>query len=129
MIKNLISIFFILHGLVHLLYFGQAARYFELRPDMVWPEGSWAFSKLLGNPTSRGLASILLILTTIGFVTGGMGLFAQQVWWRPLIVASAVLSIFVYILFWDGVMHNLDDKGLIAILINAIILVAVLISG
>jgi hypothetical protein len=36
------GIFFILHALVHLLYAGQALRYFELRPGLTWPDGAWA---------------------------------------------------------------------------------------
>jgi hypothetical protein len=43
MIRLIIGIFLLLHGLVHLLYFGQSARYFDLRPEMIWPDGSWAF--------------------------------------------------------------------------------------
>jgi hypothetical protein len=43
-----LGIFLVLHGLVHLLYFGQSARYFELKPGMTWPDGAWAFSRLLG---------------------------------------------------------------------------------
>jgi hypothetical protein len=31
------GIFFLLHGLVHLLYAGQSLRFFELRPGMTWP--------------------------------------------------------------------------------------------
>lgn len=40
------GIFLILHALVHLLYAGQSRRFFELRPGMTWPDGSWAFSNL-----------------------------------------------------------------------------------
>ncbi len=39
------GILFLLHGLVHLLYFGQSLRFFELQPDMIWPDNSWLFSK------------------------------------------------------------------------------------
>ncbi len=49
MVRILFGIFIVLHGLVHLLYFGQSARYFELQPGMVWPNGSWVVSKLLGK--------------------------------------------------------------------------------
>ncbi len=38
-----VGVFLILHGLVHLLYAGQALRYFELRPGMTWPDASWLF--------------------------------------------------------------------------------------
>ena len=120
------GVFFVLHGLVHLLYFGQSRRLFELRPKMVWPEGSWAF-KLLGDEATRWLASISCVLAAIGFVVGGTGILVQQAWWRPLVVSSAVFSAVVFILFWDGKMQTLDDKGGIGLLINIAILVALLI--
>ena len=94
------GIFIVLHGLVHLLYFGQSARYFELKPGMVWPDGgSWTFSKLLGNEAARNLASILLILAALGFIVGGAGLLVNQAWWRPVVVSGAAFSLLVYITF------------------------------
>ena len=74
------GIFLVLHGLVHLLYLGQSARLFELRPGMVWPDGSWAFSGLLGDEPSRIIASVSCVLAAIGFVAGGIGIFAAQAW-------------------------------------------------
>jgi len=47
LLRLIIGVFIVLHGLVHLLYFGQSWRFFELQPEMVWPEDSWAFSRLL----------------------------------------------------------------------------------
>jgi hypothetical protein len=35
MSRIIFGVFIVLHGLVHLLYFGQSARYFELQPEMV----------------------------------------------------------------------------------------------
>ena len=50
MVLRLVAgVFVVLHGLVHLFYFAQSRRLFELRPGLVWPDGSWAFSKLLGE--------------------------------------------------------------------------------
>ena len=43
---------------------------------MIWPDGSWAFSRLLGDAGTRNLASVLLVLAAIGFVIGGI-LFAD----------------------------------------------------
>lgn len=127
MLRFVFGIFLVLHGLVHLLYFGQSRRLFELRPGMVWPDGSWAFSKLFGDETTRLLASIFCVLATIGFVVGGMGIFVKQAWWRPVVVGSAAFSTVLYILFWDGKVQRLDDRGLIGILINIAILVVVLV--
>ena len=127
MLRFVVGAFIVLHGLVHLLYFGQSFRLFELRPEMVWPEGSWAFSKLLGDETTRTLASISCILAAIGFVAGGTAILVGQAWWRPVVVGAAAFSAVVFILFWDGTTQKLDDQGGIGLLINIAILVAVLI--
>jgi hypothetical protein len=66
-------------------------------------------------------------LTAIGFVAGGIGLAVGQAWWRPVVAASAARSALIILLFWDGKMRNLADQGLIALLIDMAILVAVLI--
>jgi len=110
-----------------MLYFGQSAGYFELQPGMVWPDGSWAFSRLLGDATFRTLASIFLVLAAIGFVVGGIGLFAKQAWWRPTIIAVAIFSSALFVLSWDAGWSHLDNKGGVGILINLAILVALLI--
>ncbi len=127
MSRFLVGVFIVLHGLVHLLYSGQSRRLFELQPGMVWPDGSWAFAKLLGNETTRLVASILYTLAAIGFVAGGVGLFAKQAWWRPAIIGSAIFSAVIVILFWNGQLQNLNDQGLIALIINTAILVALLV--
>jgi len=124
MVRILFGIFIVLHGLVHLLYFGQSSRYFELQPGMVWPDGAWLFSKLLGEGGNRTLASILLVLAAIGFVAAGIGVFVGQSWWHPVLVGAAVFSSTIFILFWDGGMQNLANKGAVGILINLAILVA-----
>ena len=127
MARILFGVFIVIHGLVHLLYFGQSARYFELQPGMVWPNGSWVFPNFLGEEASRILASILLVLAAIGLFASGIGILVSQPWWRPVLVGSTLFSSIIFILFWDGVAHRLDNQGAIAILINAAILAALLI--
>lgn len=124
--RYLFGVFIVLHGLVHLLYFGQSARFFELKPGMLWTDGSWAFSRLLGDASARNLASIALILAAAGLVVGGIGILASQAWWRPVVVGVAVFSSLVYFLFWNGRMQDLDGQGGIGILIDLAILLAVL---
>jgi hypothetical protein len=119
--------FLILHGLVHLLYLGQSARLFELRPGMTWPDGSWAFSKLLGDKTTRSLASVACVVATILFVAGGAGVLISQSWGQPMLVAAAVFSTVTFGVFWDGRLRWLPDQGAVAILINLAILIAVLV--
>lgn len=125
--RILFGIFILLHGLVHLLYFGHSLRLFELKPGLAWPAGSWAFSKLLGDITARNLASISLILATAGLIVGSIGIFAGYSWWRLVVVGVAIFSSVVFILLWNGRLQNLDGQGWVGILINLALLLAILI--
>lgn len=129
MLRFVFGLFIVLHGLVHLLYFGQSWRLFELQAGLVWPDGSWAFSKLLGDKVTRWLASISCVVAAIGFVAGGTGVLLVQPWWRPVVVGSAAFSALSFLLFWDGKMQKLHDKGGIGVLINIAIVVAVFLWG
>lgn len=126
MINILIGVFFVLHGVVHLLYFGQSARIFELQPGMVWPDGSWALSHLLGEGGARNLTGALLVLAAASFLVGGVGIIAKQAWWQPVVVSAALISTAIYVFSWDGVIQSLDNKGGLGILINLAILISLL---
>lgn len=125
--KFIVGIVVVLHGLVHLLYFAQSRRLFELQSGMVWPDGAWAFSRFLGVEAIRWLAGIACVLAALGFVGSGVAILLAQAWWRPVIVASAIFSAVLFVLLWNGRAQNLDDQGLFAILINAAILISVLV--
>lgn len=127
MIRIVFGIFIILHGLVHLLYLGQSARYFELQPGMVWPDGAWAFTKLIGQETTRALANLFLILAALGFIAGGAGIFARQDWWRSVVVGAAAFSTLIYLLLWNGRLENLANNGWVGILINTLLLAALIV--
>jgi hypothetical protein len=111
---------------VHLLYFGQSQRLFELRPGMVWPDSSWIFSRFLGVKVIRSLASITFLLAAFGFITGGVGILLSLNWELTIVLGAAVCSLIVYIIFWDGKLQKLDDQGGIGVLINIAIIFAVL---
>jgi hypothetical protein len=126
MLTIILGIFFVLHGLVHLLYVGQSRRLFELHPGMVWPDSSWLFMNLVGDEKARLLASLLLALAALGFVASGVGVLIRQAWWRPVTVGAALISSAILILFWNGKFQSLHDQGAIALLINLAILAVVL---
>ena len=127
MLSYLFGAFLVLHGLVHLLYFGQSRKLFELQPGLTWPDGSWAFSRLLGDETTRLVAGITCVLAAIGFVVGGAGVLVRQTWWQPVVVGAAALSAVIFALFWNGKLERLDDQGGIGLLIGLALLIAVLI--
>ena len=130
MLRFITGAFFVLHGFVHLLYFGQSRRLFELQPGMTWPDSAWSFSKLLGlgDEATRSLASATCGLAALGFMASGLGVFLGRAWWRSVVVGAAAFSAVIFLLFWDGALRQLDNQGAVAILINAAILVAVLVA-
>jgi hypothetical protein len=129
MFRFLFGVFVLLHGLVHLWYVTLNQGLVEFQAEMGWTGESWLFSPLVGNGVTRSLVTLLYGLATVGFVIGGVGIFAHQDWWRPVVIGSAALSAVAIPLFWDGGMQMLVEKGLIGFLINAALLVALLIFG
>jgi len=125
--KILVSVFLALHGLVHLLYFAQSARIFELKPGMTWPTSSWAFSKVLGDNATRTFASTFCVLVAAGFLMGAVGLLSSQSWWQRPVVASAGVSAVLFILCWNGQLRNIDGQGAVGLFLDALILISILI--
>jgi len=127
MLRYITGGFLILHGLVHLLYFGQSWRIFQLQPGLLWPDGSWVFSRLLGNDPTRVVASFSLVMAAIGLVVGGIAILVGQAWWQPVVVGSLIFSSILYLVMWNGRIERLSDQGVIGVLINIAILIAVLV--
>jgi hypothetical protein len=124
--RILFGVFLVLHGLVHLLYLGQSARLFELQPGMLWPDGAWLFSHLLGKEVVRQVANFALGAAAVVLVVGGVGALANQSWWQPLVIGSSLFSILIFLAFWNGEPQRLDNQGAIGILINIAVILAAL---
>jgi hypothetical protein len=87
-----------LHGLVHLMGF---VAYWPLAEVKALPyktallAGRWE----VGAPGMK-LYGLLWLLAAVGFVAGAAGLFAQQAWWRPVMLATMALSTGLIALDW-----------------------------
>jgi hypothetical protein len=127
MFRFLFGIFIVLHGLVHLWYVTLSQGLVEFQAEMGWTGKSWLFSPLFGDGATRSLSTVLYSLAALAFVIGGIGIFAQQAWWRPLVIGSATFSAVIILLFWDGGTQRLVEKGLIGFLINVALLAALLV--
>ena len=125
--KYLIGVFYILHGLVHLLYMGHSLNYFELEKGFVWPDNSKLLSNILGLQSKKMIASILCVIAAISFVASGICVLIGHSWQNPEIIVAAAISTILFIAFWDGSIKKLHTQGAIAILINIAILVYTLI--
>lgn len=125
MLRVIIGILYILHGLVHLLYFGHSRRAFEMKPGMMWPDGTWVFSKFLETDVIRSIAGIACVIAAAGFVAGGIGLLGKMQFWCPVTISAAVFSSILFILLWDGTFYNLDGQGWVGVIINAMVLISI----
>ena len=125
MLRFLISLFIILHGLVHLWYFTLSHGLVEFKPEMGWTGRSWILSGFLGDTIVRSVASTLFVVAAIAFMIGGVGTLLRAEWWRTILLGSAILSLMILFLFWDGSMQMVVQKGLIGFLISLAILLMV----
>ena len=118
MAKFLIGLFVALHGLVHLWYVVLSQGLVEFRPEMGWTGRSWILTNLIGSPITRLLAGMLYGLAAVALVTGSISIFSRSNWGQPVLVGSAVLSATIILLFWDGSLERIVEKGLLGFLIS-----------
>ena len=125
MLSNWGGLFIVLHGLVHLWYVVLSQKWVAFQPEMGWTGRSWLLTNVLGDSPTRLLAGLLYVLATIGLVVSGIGVMARGEWWRPVLIGSTILSSVTLLLFWDGSTDLIVQKGLIGLVINGAILIAI----
>jgi len=63
---------------------------------------SWLLTDLVGDSLSRAVCGVVWLAPTVGFIVAAGGLFGDQTWWRPVAMASAVVSFLAIALFWEA---------------------------
>ena len=126
MVRILLGVFVVLHGLVHMWYFTLSRGFVEFQSEMGWSGQSWIFTNLVGDSATRWLASVMYVMATLALAVSGIAVIIRAVWSRPLLAASAILSSIIILLFWDGSLEMAAQKGLLGLLINAAIPVALI---
>jgi hypothetical protein len=121
--KYFIGIFYILHGLVHLLYMGHALKYFELEKGFSWPDNSRLFGNMANLRAKRTIAGALCVIAAICFVAAGTLVLMDRPMQDQLALVSVLASTLLFIAFWDGSAKKLHTQGGIALLINILILI------
>ena len=126
--KLLLAVFLILHGLVHAVL---AAAPIPNDPDsnpgayFTATIRSWLLPRLGLNDTAvQWIGIILVVLTTLGFVLAGLGVFGApglRTVWRTVAVVSACVSLLLLILYWHPflVAGVLLDIGILVALLWA----------
>lgn len=119
MIRIIVAIVFVVHGLVHLMGFVVPWRLATI-------EGLAYKTTLLSGAVDVGDAGIrviglLWLLAAIGFVVAGVGVFTLQPWWQTLALLVTLFSLVITILGWPDSQFGL--------LINLAILVYLFFGG
>lgn len=123
MMEYFLGIFYILHGLVHLLYMGHSLNYFELGKGFIWPDNSKLLANIFSLQTKKILAGVLCIIAAISFVAAGICVLIGHPWQQIEIIFAVIISTLLFVTFWDGSSLKLHTQGGIAIIINILILV------
>lgn len=125
-IRVVIAVVFILHGIGHIMGILSAAGLFVTEQ---WHSRSWLLTDALGDVVARVIAGVIWLVVVIGFLGVGMGMLGwlvPQAWWRPLAVASSIISLIGLALFWNAFAAFFNKAG--AIGVDVATLVAVLLA-
>ena len=93
MVRWLLIGFLVTHGLIHI------AVWVVPRPKAAKAPFDPSHSWLLGDV--RGLAVALAATAGVLYVVAGVGLLAEETWWRPLTVASSGVSLGLMLLTFN----------------------------
>ena len=108
--KLVIAAVLIAHGIGHVMA-PQAA----FVPPGAFPRTAHMVATGMTITSDGGkVLSLLWILPFVGFLAGTYGLWTGTEWWRPVLLASAVVSI-VAVLPWWGVMPVFSYLGALAV--------------
>jgi hypothetical protein len=127
--RIIFGIFFLLHGLVHLWFVVLSRDWVEFQSEMAWTGKSWLLSKTFGDDVTSITATILYSLAAASYVIASIGFLSIQEWTRSWMVLASIISITSILLFWDGSIDMLVEKGIIGFLISLAILLFFVINN
>jgi hypothetical protein len=90
MLRVLTSIFFILHGLVHLLWLGSYWKLMEV--DGIPYTTRVLAGRINVGDTGIRIVGILWAIATLAWVIAGLGLVFTASWWQAMTIGAALFS-------------------------------------
>jgi len=128
MLKIVLAVFLILHGLVHaILAAAPIPNDPNPNPGAFFTDTtrSWLLPSLgLNDTTVQWIGIILVVLTTVGFILAGLGILGVpglSTIWRTVAILSACVSLLLLIFFWHSwlIVGVLIDVGILVIFLWA----------
>jgi hypothetical protein len=98
MIRWLIVIAMLMHGVGHIMFFLESFT----EQEMGFGVGPWLLPGGFTADSPVGSAFALLwLLAMLGFMAAAIGLLLRQSWWPALAVAAAAISLVVLLPWWN----------------------------
>lgn len=99
MVKGVVILVLLLHGAGHIMGFMAAWT----AVPVGFSDRPWLFSDgiTVTGPVGKAF-SMLWLLAMIGSMGAGLGLLLRQEWWPGLAIVSSVLSLMVFIPWWNS---------------------------
>ena len=116
------GLFLMLHGMVHFWYVTLSQGWVRYQPAMGWTGESWLLSSWAGDGVTRPLASVLFSASAVIFLAAGVGRWLDYDPSRLWLLAASLLSSLTLIVFWDGGVSQLVEKGLLGLVINLVLI-------
>ncbi len=120
LLRWVLAIVLLAHGVGHVM--GFVASWTTV--PMGFTDRPWLLSDAITVHSTVGRVFGLLWLVAMGaFLVGVYGLIGHQVWWRPLLIAAALISLFVILPWWNTVTPG---SRIGAAVVDVVVLVALL---
>jgi hypothetical protein len=104
------TIILLIHGIGHIL--GVLSIVAGLIKHPSYTPKSWLLSDRLGlSDTVVRALGMLWFVVMVGFIAAAWGFWSELAWWRPLSWGMVVLSIGVFVLWWNAFAANIPIQG------------------
>jgi hypothetical protein len=114
-----LGVVLVAHGIGHVLFLAPALRLVEWAGQS---SQSWLLSDVLGDPLTRAVAAVGWAAATILFLVGAFGFMTRLDWWRPVLLAGAVVSLAAIVVMWDGIATS---NALMAAAVDVVVIAAI----
>jgi hypothetical protein len=114
-----LGVVLVAHGIGHVLFLAPALRLVEWAGQS---GQSWLLSDILGDPLTRAVAAVGWAAAMILFLVGAFGFMTRLDWWRPVLLAGAVVSLAGIVVMWDGIATS---NALMAAAVDVVVLAAI----